>query len=80
MCMKINEVVVDTPEKLGEAIKLHRLIRGWKQTDVARLAGVTRQTVATVESGAPGVRLVSVLSIMKALNMPMMKTLVGEGE
>jgi transcriptional regulator with XRE-family HTH domain len=42
---------------LGESIRAARLRRGWSVAVLAERAGVTTQTIARIERGAPGVAI-----------------------
>lgn len=76
----VTEVVADTPEKLGEAIRLHRTIRRLTQQQLADLSGVTRPAIVRIEAGAPATRISSVLAVMRVLGMQLPTYFVGEDE
>ena len=59
-----------TPKSVGDWVRVSRTIRRWTQAELAERAGTTRQVVARLEAGAPGVRLDNYLRIMDALAGP----------
>lgn len=42
------------PRRLANRLRVARAERGWSQDDLARRAGVTRQTVSSIETGQYG--------------------------
>lgn len=44
-------------QRLGHQIRAMRLNRGYKQADLAKLAGITRQKLIEIEQGSPSVSI-----------------------
>ncbi len=55
--------------ELGERLREARLRRRLPMDLVAERAGTTRQTVARIEAGDPGVRIGSVAAVLQALGL-----------
>ena len=51
-------------ERLGNRLKVARAERSWSQEQLARAAGVTRQTISSIETGqyVPSAQLAFVLA------------------
>jgi transcriptional regulator with XRE-family HTH domain len=62
-------VQVRNARELGIVIRRRRLEAGWSQTDLATASGVTRPTVAAVESGKDTARVGLALRILGALDL-----------
>lgn len=58
-----------TTALIGEFIKARRTQQGLNTKDAAMLCGVSPYTLNNIENGKEGMRLSSVLSIMKALGI-----------
>ena len=54
-------------QRLGSQIRAMRLNRGYKQADLAKLAGVTRQKLIEVEQGSPSVSMNAYARVIAAL-------------
>lgn len=61
--------VMDSLEHVGNYLANWRKLLGLKLEDVAQRAGITRQTVARIESGDPGVRFEHVLRVCRAVGV-----------
>ena len=53
-----------TPEEFGAAVRRARKGKGWQQSDLADLLGVTRMTISRLERGGP----VNIETAMRALS------------
>lgn len=58
-----------TPEAVGIAVRRARARRSWSQSDLAGCAGVTREWVGRLESGAPRLEFDKVLKALTVLGM-----------
>jgi len=58
-----------TTESIGLFIKARRTQQGLSTKDAAMLCGVSANTLNAIENGKEGMRVSSVLSIMKALGI-----------
>lgn len=56
---------VRTPTDVGALVRDRRQRLGWKQEDLARRVGVSRQWVVGVEKGKPGAELGLVLQTLR---------------
>ncbi|CRM24834.1 helix-turn-helix domain-containing protein [Pseudomonas marginalis] len=54
-------------QRLGSQIRAMRLNRGYKQADLAKLAGVTRQKLIEVEQGSLSVSMNAYARVIAAL-------------
>jgi transcriptional regulator with XRE-family HTH domain len=61
--------VVESLDQIGTHLANWRKLYGLKLEDVAGRAGITRQTVARIESGDPGVRFEHVLRVCRAVGI-----------
>lgn len=53
----------------GAVLRTARLAKGWTQSDLAAMLGVTRQWVASVETGAPTARLGLVIDALRCVDV-----------
>lgn len=58
-----------TPEAVGIAVRRARVRKSWTQTELADTAGVSREWVSRLESGAPRLEFDKVLRAMAALGL-----------
>lgn len=63
------KAVVDSLDQIGTHLANWRKLYGLKLEDVAQRAGITRQTVARIEAGDPGVRFEHVLRVCRAVGI-----------
>lgn len=61
--------VVATLDLIGGHLANWRKLYGLKLEDVAQRAGITRQTVARIEAGDPGVRFEHVLRVCRSVGI-----------
>ncbi|MBT2374055.1 helix-turn-helix domain-containing protein [Pseudomonas fluorescens] len=54
-------------QKIGSQVRSMRLNRGYKQAELARLAGVTRQKLIEIEQGSPSVSMSAYARVFAAL-------------
>lgn len=54
-------------QRLGDQIRAMRLNRGYKQAELAKLAGVTRQKLIEIERGSPSVSMNAYARVIAAL-------------
>ena len=54
-------------QRLGDQVRAMRLNRGYKQAELAKLAGVTRQKLIEIERGSPSVSLNAYARVIAAL-------------
>ncbi|WP_242170734.1 MULTISPECIES: helix-turn-helix transcriptional regulator [unclassified Pseudomonas] len=57
--------------RLAKQIRAKRLSKGYKQSDLARLAGVTRQKLIEIEQGSMSVSMGAYTRVMGALRTEM---------
>ncbi|ONH57311.1 DNA-binding transcriptional regulator, XRE-family HTH domain [Pseudomonas cedrina] len=57
--------------RLAKQIRGKRLRQGYKQSDLAKLAGVTRQKIIEIEQGSMSVSMGAYARVMAALNCEM---------
>ncbi|MDD7465939.1 MAG: helix-turn-helix transcriptional regulator [Actinomycetaceae bacterium] len=69
--------IEQTLENTGRGLRDRREKRGWTKTQAARLAGISRQDVARIESGASGVSWGKVFAYLNLLEVWLPKTIVG---
>lgn len=62
---------IQSSRDLGAAIRATRRVLGIGQTDLATLAGVSRQWIVALEGGKPGAEIGLVLRTLKALDLPL---------
>ena len=60
-----------TTETIGQFIKARRTQQGISTKDAAMLCGVSAHTLNNIENGIDGMRVSSILTIMKALGIKM---------
>lgn len=58
------------PRRLVNRLRVARAERGWSQDELARRAGVTRQTVSSIETGQYGPSAVLAFVLAEQLGMP----------
>lgn len=68
----------DLLKDIGENLKLARLRRGLSGSQVADRAGISRSTLQLIESGEVNMSLVSLISILHALNLNIADFFRGE--
>ena len=56
-------------EFIGQAVRTRRLEAGFRQADLAAASGVTRSTIANLETGRQQVPLEQLVSIARSLSM-----------
>lgn len=61
--------VVESLNQIGSHLANWRKLYGLKLEDVAQRAGITRQTVARIEAGDPGVRFEHVLRVCRVVGI-----------
>ena len=54
-------------QRLGEQVRAMRLSRGYKQAELAKLAGITRQKIIEIEQGSPSVSMNAYARVIAAL-------------
>ena len=54
-------------QRLGEQVRAMRLSRGYKQAELAKLAGITRQKMIEIEQGSPSVSMNAYARVIAAL-------------
>ncbi len=54
-------------QRLGDQVRAMRLNRGYKQAELAKLAGVTRQKLIEIERGSPSVSMNAYARVIAAL-------------
>ncbi|TFY90374.1 helix-turn-helix domain-containing protein [Pseudomonas nabeulensis] len=54
-------------QRLGDQVRGMRLNRGYKQAELAKLAGVTRQKLIEIEQGSPSVSMNAYARVIAAL-------------
>jgi HTH-type transcriptional regulator / antitoxin HipB len=54
-------------QRLGEQLRAMRLSRGYKQAELAKLAGITRQKLIEIEQGSPSVSMNAYARVIAAL-------------
>ncbi|RQO60734.1 helix-turn-helix domain-containing protein [Pseudomonas sp. KBW05] len=54
-------------QRLGEQVRAMRLSRGYKQAELAKLAGITRQKLIEIEQGSPSVSMNAYARVIAAL-------------
>lgn len=58
-------------QRLAKQIRIKRLNKGYKQSDLAKLAGVTRQKMIEIEQGSMSVSMGAYARVMGALSSEM---------
>jgi len=53
---------------IGERIKLYRINKGWKQTDLSDKSGVSSRSISRLEQGSP-IEFGSLIKILMALDL-----------
>jgi DNA-binding XRE family transcriptional regulator len=73
---------MDTPTRLrlGNRLRVARAERDVSQTDLARLVGVSRQTISSIETGQYGPSALLALRLAAALGVPVAELFWMEGE
>jgi len=61
--------VIRNNKDLGEAIRLARKNKGWRQVDVAQKASVRQALISELENGATTAKLDTVIRVLAALDM-----------
>lgn len=61
--------VIRNNKDLGEAIRLARKTKGFRQVDVAQKASVRQALVSELENGATTAKLDTVIKVLAALDM-----------
>lgn len=61
--------------ELGERLRVARIRRGWSTADLAKKAGINRNTLSAMENGTPGTSIGVFLAVVWALGLE--KTLEG---
>jgi DNA-binding XRE family transcriptional regulator len=54
-------------QRIGSQVRTMRLNRGYKQAELARLAGITRQKMIEIEQGSPTVSMNAYARVIAAL-------------
>jgi len=67
-----------TTESIGQFIKARRTQQGLNTKDAAMLCGVSPHTLNNIENGISGMKVSSILSIMKALGIKLQIAPWGE--
>ncbi|MDO5671669.1 MAG: helix-turn-helix domain-containing protein [Actinomycetaceae bacterium] len=62
-------VHLPSPLRLGSALRDARVAKGWTQAQVAQAAGVSRQWIVSLESGAPRAEISRVMAVVKVLEL-----------
>ena len=62
-------MVVSNAQDVGAALKRARVAKGMTQKQVADMLGVTRQWVASTETGAPTARLGLVIDALRCVDL-----------
>lgn len=65
----MEQVFIDTIERLGEVVRAARLEHGWTQAELATNAGVGRRFVIDVETGHPRAELAKTLTLLRTLEL-----------
>lgn len=55
--------------EIGKIVRFHRKQSGLSQAELAKLSGVGKTAVFDIEKGKPGVRLETLQSVLKTLNI-----------
>ncbi|HEX8390959.1 MAG TPA: helix-turn-helix domain-containing protein [Longimicrobium sp.] len=61
--------VEDAVVQLGRQISVARLRRGWRQSDLAQKAGITRATLVGIEHGKLGTGIGAYVAVLWALGL-----------
>lgn len=64
--------LVRSAKTLGAALRRHRNEVGLTQNELAQRAGIQQRTVSMVEKGVEGVRLSSIIAILRALDLELL--------
>ena len=64
-----NSDRLNTPAKIGAAIRAHRTNGGWTQAELAKAVGVSRKWLVEIERGKETVELGLVLKVMNKMGM-----------
>lgn len=68
---------VPTPALLGATFREARLQRGWTQTDVAEVLGVTERYVVELEQGKPSIQTDRTFALLRLLDIDLQAGLRG---
>ena len=60
---------MDAIQAIAEQIRHFRKQEGLTQSDVAGIAGMTRQKIVDIEKGKPGVAIAAYVAVMEALDL-----------
>ena len=58
-----------SPKQIGTLVRRARKAKGWSQGELGLQSGLRQGTVSQIESGHPGVRLETLLSVLAALGL-----------
>lgn len=58
-----------SPKQIGTLVRRARKAQGWSQGELGLRSGLRQGTVSQIESGHPGVRLETLLSVLAALGL-----------
>lgn len=61
--------VAEQVAQLGQRIRIARIRRGWSVTDLARKAGINRNTLTALELGRPGTAIGVCFTVLWALGL-----------
>lgn len=64
--------------KVSTNIRIIREAKNWSQIELAAVAGVSQATVSNAETGEPGTRIVTYLTLAHALGVPLYQLFVTE--
>jgi putative transcriptional regulator len=67
-------------ERLGNRLRVARAERRLSQEELARLAGVTRQTISSIENGQYGPSALLAFVLARALGKPVAELFYIEGD
>ncbi len=67
-------------KEIGLRVKLARIRAGLKQKELAEMVGMHPMSVSQIESGRRGTTIAQLASIARALNVPLVELLGGDGE
>ena len=63
---------IRTAQSIGDVVRFHRRRSGLSQHELADLAGIGKTSVFDIEKGKPTVRLATLVSVLRVLNIDLL--------
>jgi HTH-type transcriptional regulator/antitoxin HipB len=64
-------IPVTSPQTLGKVLRRYRKNRNLSQSEVGRKFNISQKVVSNIESGRPGIHIVTIFRYMSALGLEM---------